>query len=101
MQQLKDFFARHNLRPFMTVYLALVHLYALFGMVYLGLHTETILKVFLALLQVLGLIIVLHGLYALGITAGSHRLWAHKSYHASAPLRFFLMLLNSGKGRFT
>jgi stearoyl-CoA desaturase (delta-9 desaturase) len=31
----------------------------------------------------------------LGITAGAHRLWAHRSYSAKAPLRFFLMLCNS------
>ena len=28
----------------------------------------------------------------LGVTAGSHRLWAHKSYQAKWPLRVFLML---------
>nr|XP_011452904.1 acyl-CoA desaturase isoform X1 [Crassostrea gigas]XP_034311676.1 acyl-CoA desaturase-like isoform X1 [Crassostrea gigas] len=32
---------------------------------------------------------------ALGITAGAHRLWAHKSYKARAPLRFLLALMNS------
>jgi stearoyl-CoA desaturase (delta-9 desaturase) len=31
----------------------------------------------------------------LGITAGVHRLWAHRSYVASRPLRIFLMLANS------
>ncbi|TMW67272.1 hypothetical protein Poli38472_012388 [Pythium oligandrum] len=31
----------------------------------------------------------------LGITAGAHRLWSHRSYRAKAPLRFFLMLCNS------
>lgn len=50
----------------------------------------------MSLTQVFGLAVAFHTLYALGITAGSHRLWAHKSYHASAPLRFFLMLCNSG-----
>lgn len=34
--------------------------------------------------------------YALGITGGSHRLWAHKSYKAKSPLKILLMLLNSG-----
>ena len=29
---------------------------------------------------------------ALGITAGAHRLWAHKSYSASLPFRVFLMI---------
>jgi stearoyl-CoA desaturase (delta-9 desaturase) len=30
----------------------------------------------------------------LGITAGAHRLWAHRSYKASLPLRIVLMLFN-------
>ncbi|XP_034049772.1 acyl-CoA desaturase [Thalassophryne amazonica] len=32
---------------------------------------------------------------ALGITAGAHRLWSHRSYKASLPLRIFLGLGNS------
>jgi len=32
---------------------------------------------------------------ALGITAGSHRLWAHRSYKAALPLRILLMVFNS------
>lgn len=32
----------------------------------------------------------------MGITGGSHRLWAHKSYSASLPLRVFWMLMSSG-----
>lgn len=47
-------------------------------------------------MQVLGVHVAFHILHALGITAGSHRLWAHKSYHARSPLRLFLMLLSSG-----
>jgi stearoyl-CoA desaturase (delta-9 desaturase) len=39
--------------------------------------------------------VALWPLSGLGITAGVHRLWAHRSYHATLPLRFFLMLLNS------
>jgi stearoyl-CoA desaturase (delta-9 desaturase) len=31
----------------------------------------------------------------LGITAGAHRLWAHRSYKATWPVRLFLMLANS------
>jgi len=30
----------------------------------------------------------------LGITAGAHRLWAHRSYKAKAPLRFILTIFN-------
>ncbi|KAF7705757.1 acyl-CoA desaturase 1-like [Silurus meridionalis] len=32
---------------------------------------------------------------ALGITAGAHRLWSHRSYKASLPLRIFLAVANS------
>ena len=32
---------------------------------------------------------------ALGITAGAHRLWAHRSYKARLPLRVLLALFNS------
>jgi stearoyl-CoA desaturase (delta-9 desaturase) len=31
----------------------------------------------------------------LGITAGAHRLWSHKSFQAVAPVRFIFMLANS------
>lgn len=31
----------------------------------------------------------------LGITAGAHRLWSHKTYKAKWPLRFILMIMNS------
>ncbi|XP_037319393.2 acyl-CoA desaturase [Pungitius pungitius] len=32
---------------------------------------------------------------ALGVTAGAHRLWSHRSYKASLPLKIFLSLANS------
>lgn len=45
-------------------------------------------------------ILAIHGcfwvMYCIGITAGSHRLWAHKSYSASTPLKVLLMLWSSG-----
>lgn len=49
-----------------------------------------------AITKVFTIFLIFWVLYALGITGGSHRLWAHKSYSASLPLRVFLMLLNSG-----
>lgn len=45
MHQLSHFFKEHNLKPFMTVYLAVVHLYALIGFIYSVFHPETLLKV--------------------------------------------------------
>lgn len=38
---------------------------------------------------------LLYQLGGLGITAGAHRLWAHKSYKAKWPLRFFLTFCNT------
>ena len=35
----------------------------------------------------------------LGITAGAHRLWSHRSYKARMPLRIFLMLCNCIAGQ--
>jgi len=35
---------------------------------------------------------------AMGITAGAHRLWAHKTYKAKLPLRIFLIICNSMAG---
>ncbi|GBN90117.1 Acyl-CoA Delta(11) desaturase, partial [Araneus ventricosus] len=34
-------------------------------------------------------------LAALGVTAGAHRLWSHRSYKARWPLRVFLCILNT------
>ncbi|KAE8591058.1 hypothetical protein XENTR_v10018298 [Xenopus tropicalis] len=34
-------------------------------------------------------------LSALGVTAGAHRLWSHRSYKAKLPLRIFLAVVNS------
>uniref|UniRef100_A0A2D4KYW2 stearoyl-CoA 9-desaturase n=1 Tax=Micrurus paraensis TaxID=1970185 RepID=A0A2D4KYW2_9SAUR len=31
----------------------------------------------------------------LGVTAGAHRLWSHRSYKATLPLRIFLVIVNS------
>ncbi|XP_063826669.1 acyl-CoA Delta(11) desaturase-like [Ostrinia nubilalis] len=40
-----------------------------------------------------GVLVYLLGI--LGITAGAHRLWSHRSYKAKLPLQIILMLLNS------
>ncbi|XP_055371723.1 acyl-CoA Delta-9 desaturase-like [Condylostylus longicornis] len=37
----------------------------------------------------------LHLVAGLGITAGAHRLWAHRSYKAKWPLRLILMIFNT------
>ena len=82
----------------MVVYLGWVHLTAVYATVVLlafggecplfgtslRVKTETI--VFAVALYVCS---------GLGITAGAHRLWSHRSYKASAPLKVLLMLFNS------
>jgi fatty-acid desaturase len=40
---------------------------------------------------------IIHNAYAIGITAGAHRLWAHKAYQAGFIWKTLIMLLNSGK----
>lgn len=35
----------------------------------------------------------------LGVTAGAHRLWTHRTYHAGTPLRILLMLLFTVSGQ--
>ncbi|KAF0716836.1 Aste57867_2631 [Aphanomyces stellatus] len=39
--------------------------------------------------------IVFYQLGGLGVTAGIHRLWSHRSYKASDPVRFFLILCSA------
>lgn len=38
---------------------------------------------------------ILYVVSGLGITAGAHRLWAHRSYKAKWPLRLILMIFNT------
>lgn len=39
--------------------------------------------------------VILTNIGGLGITAGAHRLWAHRAYKAKLPLRVLLMLFNT------
>lgn len=50
------------------------------------------------LIKLISLFFPAFGLYiisGLGITAGAHRLWAHRSYKAKWPLRLILMIFNT------
>jgi fatty-acid desaturase len=38
---------------------------------------------------------LIHSCGALGITAGAHRLWSHKSYKAKLPLRIILTFMQT------
>ena len=46
-------------------------------------------------LSILGEVLLQYQLCGLSITAGSHRLWSHRSYKAKDPMRFLLMLFIS------
>jgi stearoyl-CoA desaturase (Delta-9 desaturase) len=74
-----------NLNYPMIIYISLVHIAAFIGLMTITrCHKLTLLWAF-----------ILWPISGLGITAGAHRLWAHRSYKATLPLRIFLMLLNS------
>nr|AER29852.1 terminal desaturase [Ctenopseustis obliquana] len=45
--------------------------------------------------QTIVLAFVLYTFAEIGVTAGAHRLWAHKTYKAKTPLQIILMVLNS------
>jgi len=69
----------------MIIYVSLVHAVAAAGVLRLrDCSAETLLFAFL-----------LWPISGFGITVGVHRLWSHRSYTASFPLRAFLMFCNS------
>jgi len=69
----------------MLIYIALTHYWAVLGCLRLTtVQTPTLLWAY-----------ILWPITGLGITAGVHRLWSHRSYTANAPLRCLLMLMNS------
>ncbi|RZC35556.1 FA desaturase domain containing protein, partial [Asbolus verrucosus] len=67
------------------IFLAL-HIVALYGLYYM--ITALQLKTFL-----FGYIVALGG--GLGVTAGAHRLWAHRTYKAKLPLRIILAMFQA------
>jgi len=70
-----------RVKVWLVVYMAIVHLAALAGLVLL-LQEERF-------WASLGLCVFVYWLTGLGVTAGAHRLWAHRSYKAAPALRFF------------
>ena len=76
-----------QLHWFNVIYIGGIHLWA-----FIGLFTA------LPVIQwkTVAFSVFLHVIYGLGITAGAHRLWAHKAYNAALPVRIFLMIMNCG-----
>lgn len=69
----------------MIIYISLAHVAAVIGLFTIPkCHPLTLLWAF-----------ILWPISGVGITGGVHRLWAHRSYKASFPLRVYLMLANS------
>tara|TARA_A100001015_G_scaffold303250_1_gene392608 strand:+ start:505 stop:861 length:357 start_codon:yes stop_codon:yes gene_type:complete len=68
------------------IYLSLFHILAFQGLVSLIYYYNY--KIYIE-------IICLTQISGLGITAGAHRLWSHRSYKAKFTLRCFLMILIS------
>ena len=66
---------------------SIAHILAIFGFIYCINNPNPIYLFFEIFLW--------HNLLGLGITAGAHRLWSHKSYKATKLLKYFLMILNS------
>uniref|UniRef100_A0A7S1BHV7 Fatty acid desaturase domain-containing protein n=1 Tax=Corethron hystrix TaxID=216773 RepID=A0A7S1BHV7_9STRA len=84
---LSKHYRQGNINVFMTTYVILIHIGAAEGLrraLAGSIKAETLLFAF-----------CLWPITGLGITAGAHRLWAHRSYDAKVPLRIFLMLVNS------
>jgi len=63
-----------------------------------GLHVGALYGLYLTLYShpyTLLFSLLLYNLSCLGITAGAHRLWSHRTYTARLPLRIFLAICNS------
>ncbi|XP_076673214.1 acyl-CoA Delta-9 desaturase [Andrena cerasifolii] len=60
-----------------------LHIGALYGFYLLFIETKFVTTLWMVLVSLVG---------ALGITAGAHRLWAHRTYKAKWPLRLVLMI---------
>lgn len=78
-----------NLKTAESIFLAYVHAVALGGIIYMFFQDSATIK------KTIGWWIALHIFGGFGITAGAHRLWAHKTYEAKNPLKWFLMIGNS------
>jgi len=74
-----------NIRWRNVIWFAILHLAAIYGL-YLLPFARVYTWIFT---------IFIYWVSATGITAGAHRLWTHRSYHAKLPLRIFLALCNS------
>ncbi|XP_034665215.1 acyl-CoA Delta(11) desaturase-like isoform X2 [Drosophila subobscura] len=66
-----------------------------FGYLHLAALYGAYLMITSAKWETIGLAYILYAVSGLGITAGAHRLWAHRSYKAKWPLRVILATFNT------
>ncbi|KAH7638046.1 stearoyl-coa desaturase 5-like [Dermatophagoides farinae] len=71
-----------------VIAMTILHLMAIYSYIYFGLDRRIT-------WYVLFWPDILARISALGVLAGSHRLWSHRSYRARLPLRIFLMILQT------
>ncbi|KAG7168555.1 stearoyl-CoA desaturase 5-like [Homarus americanus] len=64
-----------------AILFALLHMYSVYGLY---------LAIFAVKWKTIGFSVLLYFMAALGITMGAHRLWSHRSYKATLPLRVIL-----------
>jgi stearoyl-CoA desaturase (delta-9 desaturase) len=82
------------LNKFNVIFLGINHFFAAYGLICV-LAGKELMSGAAYSWKTLAWTLVLYVVGGLGITAGVHRLWAHRSYSAAAPLRAVLMLANS------
>ncbi|KAL6737370.1 hypothetical protein Aduo_011019 [Ancylostoma duodenale] len=90
VQKLQEDSKRYNYRT-IVVYRNV----ALFAALHVGSLIGLYQVVFQAKWQTVAWMVFLHIFGGLGITAGAHRLWSHRSYKATLPVRILLMIMNS------
>ncbi|XP_020286505.1 acyl-CoA Delta(11) desaturase-like isoform X2 [Pseudomyrmex gracilis] len=71
---------------FPTLYLVTLHIIGLYGLVTFNYFEN---------LKTTLWILIMHNLGCIGVTAGAHRLWSHRSYRANLPLRIILAVIYS------
>eukprot|EP01060_Flectonema_neradi_P011749 TRINITY_DN1874_c4_g1_i1.p1 TRINITY_DN1874_c4_g1~~TRINITY_DN1874_c4_g1_i1.p1 ORF type:complete len:610 (+),score=141.31 TRINITY_DN1874_c4_g1_i1:45-1874(+) len=86
--QQRDAWQWSDVNWFMSIFLVVVHALAIYGSIlsWDSPHFRSLWIDAWILYPVTGM---------LGITAGAHRLWAHRSYQAHFPARFVMMIANS------
>eukprot|EP01071_Lankesteria_metandrocarpae_P001762 Lankesteria_metandrocarpae@DN1861_c0_g1_i1.p1 len=83
------------IRPVMATFFIVAHGLAVYGLYMAVTHRPSELQYPAGRGRLALDVFILYFLGAMGITAGSHRLWAHRSYKANFPYRCLMMVCNS------